>query len=73
MISATKHILKEALRLPATERAGIADKLLSSLDNPDSAIDSIWKREVDHRIVAYRAGKIRTVSVEEALSKYRRK
>jgi hypothetical protein len=31
----TKQILKEALELPAIERASLADQLLSSLDQPD--------------------------------------
>jgi putative addiction module component (TIGR02574 family) len=73
MAAAIKHVLKEALGLPAKERAGLVDRLLSSLDKPDKSIDGIWRKEVDHRLSAYKAGKIKSVSVEEALAKYRNK
>lgn len=66
----TQQILKEALELPTIERANLADHLLSSLDQPDDRIDTLWRVEVENRINAYRAGKIRTVSLKEVLSKY---
>ena len=65
----TKQILKEALELPAIERASLADHLLSSLDQPDEHIDALWRKEVEDRINAYHAGKMRAVSLEEVLSK----
>jgi putative addiction module component (TIGR02574 family) len=73
MTTAIKHVLKVALGLPARERAGLVDKLLSSLDKPDKSMDGVWRKEVDHRLSAYKAGKIKTVSVEEVLAKYRNK
>lgn len=68
----TQQILKEALELPAIERANIADHLLSSLDQPDEHIDALWRKEVEDRIKSYQSGKIRVVSLEEVLSKYRK-
>lgn len=68
----TKQILKEALELPAIERASLADHLLSSLDQPDEHIDALWRKEVEDRIDAYNAGKMRAISLEEVLSKYKR-
>ena len=41
----TQQILKEALELPAIERASLADNLLSSLDKPDEHIDALWRKE----------------------------
>lgn len=73
MATDTDQILKEALELPPIERANLIDKLLISLDQPDEAIDEIWRREVQDRIAAYEAGKITTVSVKEVLAKYNKR
>ena len=72
MAANTQQILKEALTLPSQERATLVDDLLASLDRPDEQIDSLWRKEVEDRIVAYRAGKIRTVTLDDVLSKYRK-
>lgn len=72
MATDTRQILKKALELPATERANLADHLLSSLDKPDKHIDALWRKEVEDRISAYQSGKIRAVPLEEVLSKYRK-
>jgi len=66
-------VLKEAMKLPAIERAGLVDRLISSLDIPDKTIDTVWHREIGKRMSAYEAGKIETVSVEEVIAKYRNK
>ena len=69
----TENILKEAMELPAIERAGLVDHLISSLDIPDKTIDDIWHKEIGKRLSAYKSGEIETVSVEEVLAKYRSK
>ncbi len=68
----TQQILKDALELPSKERANLVDYLLSSLDQPDEQIDNLWREEVEDRINAYRTGKIRSFTLEEVLSKYRK-
>ena len=65
-------ILNRLLELPAVEKARLVDQLLSSLDEPDEAIDALWRKEVEDRIQAYRAGQLKSVSLEEVLAKYRR-
>jgi len=65
-------ILDQALELSAVERASVAEKLLFSLDSPDSKIDALWAAEADSRIEAYKKGEIETVSAEEVFKKYRR-
>lgn len=72
MATDTRQILKEALELPAIERASLADQLLSSLDKPDEHIDALWRKEIEDRINAYQAGKMRSVTLEEVLSRYRK-
>ncbi len=73
METKTQNVLKEALELPAIERAGLVNSLLSSLDTPDKTIDEVWQKEIGERIQAYEAGKMETVSVEEVLAKYKAK
>jgi putative addiction module component (TIGR02574 family) len=72
MATSAQEILKEVLTLPLKDRATLVDDILASLDQPDEQIDRIWRTEIDNRIAAYRAGKIRAVPLEEVLSKYRR-
>ena len=72
MSAETQEILDRALELPAAEKARIVDELLSSLNRPDEAIDALWRQEVEDRIKAYNAGTLKSVSLDEVLSKYRK-
>lgn len=72
MTAETKQILKDALALPPIERANLVDYLLSSLDQPDEHIDSLWRKEVEERIDAYQSGRMKSVSLEDVLLKYRK-
>ena len=47
------------------------DWLLSSLDNPDKELDELWAKEVGNRIDFYEQGKIKAVTLEEVLEKYK--
>jgi len=70
-MAAPKEILKEALNLKAAEKAELIDKLLSSLHSPDKEIDELWAKEAESRIVAYEQGKIKAVTLNEVLEKYK--
>lgn len=72
MATNTQKILKNALELPTLERANLVDRLLSSLDQPNEQMDDLWQKEVEDRVKAYRTGKIKPISLKEALSKYRK-
>lgn len=65
-----REILDLAMGLPALEKARLVDQLLSSLDEPDEAIDALWRKEVEDRIQAYRDGKLQSVSLADVLAKY---
>lgn len=65
------EVLKDALALPPAERAGLVDRIISSLDSPDEKIDRVWRKEIAKRINAYRAGDMQTVSAEDILDGYR--
>jgi putative addiction module component (TIGR02574 family) len=67
-----QQILKEALTLPLKDRATLVNDILASLDQPDEYVDSLWRKEVEGRVAAYQAGKIRAIPLGEVLSKYRK-
>ena len=71
MSTDTQEIIDRALSLPPADKALVVDKLLSSLDQPDEAIDALWRKEVEDRIMAYNEGTLKSVSLEEVLAKYR--
>lgn len=66
-----KNVLKEALSLNPANKAELVDKLLYSLDKPDKEIDALWIKEVESRIDAYEKGKLKAISLEEVLNKYK--
>lgn len=71
MSTETREILDRAMELPAVEKARLVDQLVSSLDEPDEAIDACWRKEVEDRIHAYQAGTLKSVSLSDFLAKYR--
>jgi len=70
-MATTDNILREALTLSPSEKAQLIDKLISSLDKADKEIDELWAREAEDRIDAYDKGKLKAVSLEKVLGKYR--
>jgi len=71
IMSTAKDILKEAIQLEPTEKVKLVDQLITSLDKPDKDIDELWAEEAESRLDAYRQGKLKAVSLEEVLSKYK--
>lgn len=72
MSAKTVQVIKDALELSPIERANLVDQLLSSLDQPDNQLDSLWRKEVQNRIEAHKAGKIRSVPLSQVLAKYQK-
>ena len=70
-MATTDNIYKEALTLKPSEKAQLIDKLISSLDRSDKEIDKLWAEEAEDRIDAYDQGKIKALSLEKVLQKYR--
>ena len=70
-MSTAENLFKEALTLNSFQKAQLIDKLISSLDMSDSEIDELWAKEAEDRIDAYNAGKLKSVSLEKVLQKYR--
>ncbi len=72
MAASANTILNQALKLSSSERAKVVEKLISSLDTPDSTIDSIWAKEADTRIEAFEKGEIESISAEKVFEKYQK-
>lgn len=72
MLEHPEVILKQALLLSPKDKAVLVEKLLASLDQPDSTIDGLWAKEVEDRIDAYEAGDLKTISAEEIFEKYKK-
>jgi putative addiction module component (TIGR02574 family) len=67
----TENILEEASKLTPIEKAQLIDKLISNLDKPDKEIDELWATEAEDRLDAYDQGRIKAISLERVLQKYR--
>lgn len=65
-------LLKEALILPVKEKTALIEQLISSLDQPDPELDALWTKESESRIDAYDQGRLTSVSLQEAVSKYKK-
>ncbi len=61
----TQQILTEALQLKATEKISVIETLLNSLDQPDAKIEEVWNTEAENRLLAYREGRLKGVSMEQ--------
>jgi putative addiction module component (TIGR02574 family) len=65
-------LLKQALELPVQEKSELIEQLIKSLDKPDPEIDELWKIEAESRIDAYDEGKLTSVTVQEAVSNFKK-
>jgi putative addiction module component (TIGR02574 family) len=70
-MTSTDNIFEKVSSLSPFEKAQLIDKLISSLDKPDKEIDKLWVKEAEDRIDAYDQGKLKAVSLEKVLQKYR--
>jgi putative addiction module component (TIGR02574 family) len=64
------QLLREAMRLSPEDRAKLAGKLISSLDDsvPDSDRDVLWAAEIRRRIDEYDAGLVTAVPGDQLLA-----
>jgi putative addiction module component (TIGR02574 family) len=70
MESELEKLTTEVLKLPAEERAALAQLLMASLED-DSDIDQAWSDEVERRIADLDAGIEQAIPMEEALAQVR--
>jgi len=63
---AATDILAQILRLPAEERAKLAQELLRSLDaEPESGVAEAWDAEIERRGAEVECGTAETMSLDE--------
>jgi len=72
MAKSVDKIAEEIRELLDVEKLRLVDTILSDLDQPDPEIDLVWAEEARKRWVAYKAGKVPTVSYESVMAKHRR-
>ena len=70
-MSTPTNIIDEVLSLSVTDKAELVDQLLSDIDGIDKEIEKKWASEVESRIGAYESGRLKSVSLEEVLAKYK--
>lgn len=66
MVEEVRKIVEQALKMPARERAEIAQRLLESLDSQiDINVESAWQSEVERRISELDSGRVSCIPWEE--------
>ena len=60
----------EAMKLPAEERARLADRLIASLSE-DGAVEEAWAVEVERRIAEIEAGRAPVIPAADAIARAR--
>ncbi len=73
MNASAKSILRQAIQLPAIERAGLVDELFESLHETEASIDALWLREAEGRLAAYRAGELDSADARDVFSELGKK
>ena len=66
----TDQIEQELMKLPAADRARLAERLIASLDE-DAEVEAAWAVEVRRRDEEMRSGAVEAIPVEDALTTIR--
>jgi putative addiction module component (TIGR02574 family) len=68
MPQSAKTILHQALELSSNERAALVEGLIASLDKPNPALDAMWLKEAEDRLVAYQSGELGAIDAERVFA-----
>ena len=60
-VMSTEELLAEVLRLPRTERARLAEQVLSSLEESEEQVVAAWARELERRSQEIAEGRVQAV------------
>ena len=63
-----QEIIELALQLKAADRFEVVEKIMQSLDKPDSEIDQVWAAEALHRARACDEGRMKTIPFDEVFA-----
>ncbi|MBC8183708.1 addiction module protein [candidate division KSB1 bacterium] len=67
----SETLYEDAVKLKPAERLHLIEKLAESLSKPDKDIERIWAEESEKRYEALKAGKVKTVSLNEIINRYK--
>jgi putative addiction module component (TIGR02574 family) len=70
MTTLAEALSAQAVKLPPEQRMEVVERILASLDEPDVALDALWAKEADERLLAYRRGEIKAVALSDVIAKY---
>ncbi len=70
MTHTAETLSARVVQLTPAERMEVVERILDSLDQPDSTLESLWAKEADDRLAAYRRGEIKTLALSEVIAKY---
>jgi len=72
MTRPAREVESRALRLPRRERARLAQRLISSLDQEVEAdVDRLWLQEAERRLGELKSGKVAGIPAEKVVRKAR--
>jgi putative addiction module component (TIGR02574 family) len=62
---APRNLISQALQLKPAERFIVIEALIRSLDVPNPEIEKQWAEEAEKRLLAYKEGKLNTITFDE--------
>ena len=73
MTTSVEELVEQASKLSAEDRTHLADLLLASVPDDETAdVDASWEEEIRRRVDAVRADTAKTVSAEDVHAQARR-
>ena len=71
MLTTNNPIISQIEVMSDIEKLQLVDIILTQLDRPDPEVERWWAEEAKSRWKAYKEGKLKTVSYDEVMEKYR--
>lgn len=68
MTDSARQMLQQAMQLSVLDRAALVEGLIASLDKPDNRLDTLWLKEAEDRMNAYRSGALAAVDADEVFA-----
>ena len=69
-----RKLVRDAVRLPESDRIRLVEEVLASLDESDErAVDAAWAAEVERRFREFKSGTVRPISWETVKSRARKR
>ena len=69
MTTSVKALIAQAAQIQPTKRMELVERILDSLGQTDGAVGTLWAKEAGDRLTAYRRGKVKAVSLSDAIEK----